>query len=78
MKVSFRFHDGTFSFATAVFSNGDRVVFRVRDDTTKEQRAAEKGILFLEYLREATGEEIVEWLQGHPQYAQGLPLEGGG
>ena len=63
--------DGVFSFWTAYYGSwrlDARVVFRVREDTTPTQRAAEKQILWYDRLLPATTGEIASWYEGHRQY----------
>lgn len=65
------FHDGEFTFYTAVYGsayNDARIVFRVRSDQTAMQRAAEKSIRHYDRLLLSNKHEISHWLKGHSEY----------
>ena len=70
-KRIYKFHDGQFRFCTAHYgswANDQRIVFRVRIDSTPEKRAAEKGIMYYDRLFPSYPDEIQAWKDGHPTY----------
>ncbi|HJZ06072.1 MAG TPA: hypothetical protein VJ327_09560 [Patescibacteria group bacterium] len=67
MTKTYHFHDGVFSFWRAHGRTPNDITFRVRIDNDPEHRAEEKGIPFF-LLFEATDEDILRWLDSHPDY----------
>ena len=64
----YQFCDGIFEFYTAhcgSYSRDKRIVFRVREDTTPEERAKEKKIENYDLLLPSTDEEVKSWMEGH-------------
>ena len=60
--------DGVFTFWTAQYgswANDRRIVFRVRIDTTPNERATEKDIKGYDRLVPATDWETAMWIRGH-------------
>ncbi len=65
----FIFSDGIFSFWAAKYgswTNNDTIIYRVRQDTTPEKRAWEKGIKLYDMLVPATAAQIRLWMEAHP------------
>jgi len=64
-----KFLDGDFTFYVAWLDSYHMlgVVFRVRHDTTAEQRAKEKNIEYWS-LDVASPKQIAKWLEAHPTH----------
>jgi hypothetical protein len=65
-----QFFDGKFTFWTVRGSKGIWT-FRVRDDSTPEKRAPEKGLVYHGEKAEftpASEQEISSWFVGHPSF----------